>query len=101
MSRLLPIQMSARQVGNSIQPIGEAFGLWEEKQVREIMQKGAEKDTRKMERQEEMEERIAALSRLALLPPHPGKSRSIPEIEADSFRMNKERMRYLSFRAQG
>ena len=33
--------------------------------------------------------------------PEPGRSRSIPEIEAEYFRTNTERMRYPSFRAQG
>ncbi len=61
MSRLLPIQMSAWQVGNIIQPIGEAFGQWEEKQVREIMQQATEKRTREVKQQEEMKERIKRL----------------------------------------
>lgn len=41
---------------------------------------------------------IEALPPLA---PEPGASRSVPEIEADYFRTNAERMRYPMFRAQG
>lgn len=48
-----------------------------------------------------IEEVIAALERLPKLSPAPGKTRSIPEIEAEYFRHNAERMRYPLFRAQG
>jgi hypothetical protein len=48
-----------------------------------------------------IEEVIAAIQRLPSMPPPPGKSRSIPETEAEYFRTNAERMRYPLFRAQG
>lgn len=48
-----------------------------------------------------IEEVIAALERLPPQPPEPGKTRSIPETEAEYFRSNAERMRYPRFRAQG
>jgi hypothetical protein len=48
-----------------------------------------------------VEEVIAAIGRLAPMTPEPGKARSIPEVEADYFRTNAERMRYPAFRAQG
>lgn len=60
-SRLLPIQMSARQVGNIMQPIGEAFGQWEEKQVQEIAQQSVEKRTSEAERQEAQGEAITRM----------------------------------------
>lgn len=49
----------------------------------------------------QIEEVIAAIERLPTMAPPPGKSRSIPEIEADYFRTNAQRMRYPLFRAQG
>jgi hypothetical protein len=48
-----------------------------------------------------IEEVIAAIERLPPMAPPPGKSRSIPETEAEYFRTNAERMRYPLFRAQG
>jgi hypothetical protein len=48
-----------------------------------------------------IEEVIAAIERLPPMAPPPGKSRSVPEIEAEYFRTNAERMRYHQFRAQG
>jgi len=51
------------------------------------------------------EGKIAELAQLIeVLPPiapEPGASRSVPEIEADYFRTNAQRMRYPTFRAQG
>lgn len=44
---------------------------------------------------------IAAIEHLPALSPEPGKARSVPDIEADYFRRNAERMRYPVFRAQG
>ncbi len=49
----------------------------------------------------QVEEVIAAIQRLPPIPPEPGKTRSILETEADYFRTNMERMRYLAFRAKG
>ncbi len=49
----------------------------------------------------QIEEVIAAIERLPAMAPPPGKSRSIPAIEADYFRTNAERMRYPLLRAQG
>lgn len=49
----------------------------------------------------QVEEVITAFERLPPLAPEPGKTRSILEIEADYFRTNAERMRYLTFRAKG
>lgn len=48
-----------------------------------------------------IEEVIAAIERLPPMAPPPGKSRSVPETEAEYFRTNVERMRYPLFRAQG
>jgi hypothetical protein len=48
-----------------------------------------------------IEDVIAAIQRLPPLAPAPGKSRSIPETEAEYFRTNAQRMRYPLFRAQG
>jgi hypothetical protein len=44
---------------------------------------------------------ISAIERLPPLALEPGKSRSLPESEAEYFRTNTERMRYPLFRAQG
>jgi hypothetical protein len=52
-SRLLPCPISARQVSHVTQPIGEAFGEWEDEQVQKLLQRGAEKRTREAEWQEE------------------------------------------------
>jgi hypothetical protein len=49
----------------------------------------------------EIEEVIAAIEALPPLAPEPGKARSLLEIEADSFRSNRQRMRYPLYRAQG
>lgn len=48
--RLLPLHISARQVGNVSQPIGEAFEQWEDEQVRDLLQRGANKRTSENER---------------------------------------------------
>lgn len=48
-----------------------------------------------------LDEVIAAIERLPALAPEPGKTRSVPDIEADYFRRNAARMRYPVFRAQG
>jgi hypothetical protein len=44
---------------------------------------------------------ISAIEGLPPVAPAPGKTRSVPDIEADYFRRNAERMRYPVFRAQG
>jgi hypothetical protein len=49
--------------------------------------------------EDQIEEVILAIERLPPMAPEPGKSRSIPEIEAEYFRTNTQRMRYPSFRA--
>ncbi len=49
----------------------------------------------------QIEELIQVIEHLPPVDPEPGTSRSIPEIEADYFRTNTERMRYPFFRAQG
>jgi hypothetical protein len=59
--RVLPLGLSARQVGNILQPIGEAFEQGEDQQVREIVEQGATKDTSEVERQEEQGEPLKHL----------------------------------------
>jgi hypothetical protein len=44
---------------------------------------------------------VAFIEKLPPIAPAPGATRSIPEIEADYFRSNAERMRYPAFRAKG
>lgn len=44
---------------------------------------------------------IKEIEALPVLPPEPGASRSVTEIEADYFRTNTQRMRYPQFRSQG
>lgn len=44
---------------------------------------------------------VAAIQALPPVPPPPGQRRSVPEVEADYFARNAERMRYPLFRAQG
>jgi hypothetical protein len=48
-----------------------------------------------------IEELIQMSEKLPAIPAASDASRSVPEIEADSFRSNAERMRYPAFRAQG
>lgn len=50
---LLPVRMSARQVGLVIQPIGEAFLWQEDQQMTQILQPGGEKRLSETQRQEE------------------------------------------------
>jgi hypothetical protein len=50
---LLPVRMSARQVGSVIQPIGEAFLLQEDQQMVQILHQGGEKQLSETQRQEE------------------------------------------------
>lgn len=44
---------------------------------------------------------VKMIEQLPAIPPQPGTTRSVPEIEADYFRSNAQRMRYPTFRAQG
>jgi len=48
-----------------------------------------------------IEKLIQLIEALPPIAPEPGASRSVPDIEADYFRSNAERMRYQTFRAQG
>jgi hypothetical protein len=48
-----------------------------------------------------IEELIAFIEKLPAIPAEPGASRSIPEIKANYFLSNAERMRYPAFRARG
>lgn len=48
-----------------------------------------------------VEEIIAVLETLPLVAPEPGKTRRVPETEADSFRLQRHRMRSPAFRAPG
>ena len=59
--RLLPLGLSARQVGNILQPIGEAFEQEEDQQVQQIVEQAAAKDSSEAERQEEQGEPIKRL----------------------------------------
>jgi hypothetical protein len=49
----------------------------------------------------QIEELVQMVEKLPTIPPLPGASRSIPEIEAEYFLSNAERMRYPAFRAKG
>jgi len=49
----------------------------------------------------QIEELVQMIEQLPAIPAEPGASRSVPQIEADYFRSNAERMRYPAFRAQG
>lgn len=48
-----------------------------------------------------IEELVACIAKLPAIPAEPDASRSIPDIEADYFLSNAERMRYPAFRAKG
>jgi hypothetical protein len=48
-----------------------------------------------------IEELVAFIAKLPAIPAEPETARSIPEIEADYFLSNAERMRYPAFRAKG
>src|SRR5207237_2231829 len=56
--RVLPLGLSARQVGNILQPVGEAFEQVEDQQVQQIGEQAAKKDMSEAERQEEQGEPI-------------------------------------------
>jgi hypothetical protein len=61
LARLLPLAISARQVGHVIQPAGEAFRQFEDQQVQKLLTQGAEKHRSEKERQEEHGEPIRRL----------------------------------------
>jgi hypothetical protein len=44
---------------------------------------------------------LKMIEQLPVISPEAGATRSVPEIEADYFRSNAQRMRYPTFRAQG
>jgi hypothetical protein len=48
-----------------------------------------------------IEDLVTEIVGLPPVPPEPGSSRSVPDIEQDSFISNAARMRYRAFRAQG
>ncbi len=48
-----------------------------------------------------LEDLVAEIAAFPAVPPEPGASRSVPEIEMDYFISNAARMRYPAFRAQG
>jgi hypothetical protein len=50
---ILPLRVSARQVGEVIQPIGEAFLIQEDQHVLQLLQQGGEKHLSEAQRQEE------------------------------------------------
>lgn len=60
-SRVLPMAISARQVGQVLQPIGEAFLRREDQHVQNLLEQGTEKRLGAAERQEEQGERIRRL----------------------------------------
>jgi hypothetical protein len=60
--RLLPLQISARQVGHIIQPIGERLAAQEDQQVQALLQQGADKRTSEAEQHEKQAEPIKRLS---------------------------------------
>lgn len=61
LGRLLPLHLSARQVGNILQPVGEAFAEVEDQQVEQIAEQALKKNTSEAERQEEQGEPIRRL----------------------------------------
>lgn len=61
LERVLPLHLSARQVGNLLQPVGEAFEQQEERQVHQRREQAARKGTSEAEQQEEQAEPIKRL----------------------------------------
>jgi hypothetical protein len=59
--RVLPLTISARQVGSVIQPEGSAFVRREDQQVQEVLMQGADKHRSERERREEHGEPIRRL----------------------------------------
>lgn len=60
-SRVLPMTISARQVGHVVQPIGEVFLRREDQQVQRLFEQATAKHLGAAERQEEQGERIRRL----------------------------------------
>jgi hypothetical protein len=75
----------ANAVHGSATPQGAAWA----KQADELLSHG------------QIEELVHLIEKLPCIPALPGASRSIPEIEAEYFLSNAERMRYPTFRAKG
>ena len=61
LSRLLPLQITPRQVGHVSQPIGEAFEQWEEQQMQALLQQGGHKHSSEREQQEAQGEPLQRL----------------------------------------
>ena len=76
-------------VANAVHGSGTPQGAAWAKQADELLSHG------------KIEELVQMIEKLPSIPALPGASRSIPEIEADYFLSNAERMRYPTFRAKG
>jgi hypothetical protein len=76
-------------VANAVHGPGTPQGAAWAKQADELLTHG------------QIEELVRMIEKLPAIPALPGASRSIPEIEADYFLSNAERMRYPTFRAKG
>jgi hypothetical protein len=76
-------------VANAVHGAGTPPGTAWAKQADELLSHG------------QIEELVHLIEKLPSIPALPGASRSIPEIEADYFLSNAERMRYPTFRAKG
>lgn len=140
---IFPLKMSARQVLNLMEPVGEALICQEDSQKECLFQEATKKQTvtsaqekegqeaierlyiemdgvlarmrrsvfgKELSRQASwasyacellsegsIEKLVAEIVALPAVPPEPEAARSIPEIEADYFRTNAQRMRYLIF----
>ena len=77
------------KVTNAVHGPGTSEGAAWAKQADELLSHG------------KIEELVQMIEQLPAIPAEPDASRSIPEIEADYFRSNAERMRYPGFRTQG
>jgi Uncharacterised protein family (UPF0236) len=77
------------KVANAVYGSGTSQGAVWAKAVGDLLSEG------------DIEEVVEHIEALPTIPPEPGASRSVPEIEADYFRTHAERMRYPLFRAQG
>jgi len=76
-------------VANAVHGAGTPQGAAWAKQADELLTHG------------QIEELVQMIAKLPSIPALPGASRSLPEIEADYFLSNAERMRYPIFRAKG
>jgi hypothetical protein len=77
------------KVANAVHGPGTTEGTAWAKQADELLSHG------------KIEELIEMIEKLPSIPAASNASRSVPEIEADYFRFNAERMRYPAFRAKG